>query len=286
MPGFAPSGAFAGATRNRRSSCDAGRRRGRRRFGTRWPAPASRAGAAPRHARAVPDELPRGTGIAPRSKRLSAEPRSSAGCVRGRRRVEPQSPTAGRGGARSCRSSASPPCGVPHVRGQSGSPMPDDERPYRPGRLSSRGFGEKSDAGPPAGADPPGCAGKRGTRVAPCRPRRMIGGDRPAVCGGGSGAPAGVAETVRREAVMDEKALAGLVGRLTLEQKVALLTGEDFWSLRGGPGDRAAQDPAVRRARRRARHHVGRARHRHCCSRTRRRWPPRGIPARCGVLER
>ena len=34
---------------------------------------------------------------------------------------------------------------------------------------------------------------------------------------------------------MDEKALAELVGRLTLEQKVALLTGEDFWSLRAVP---------------------------------------------------
>ena len=34
---------------------------------------------------------------------------------------------------------------------------------------------------------------------------------------------------------MDEKALADLVGRLTLEQKVALLTGEDFWSLRAVP---------------------------------------------------
>ncbi|ACU74984.1 glycoside hydrolase family 3 domain protein [Catenulispora acidiphila DSM 44928] len=34
---------------------------------------------------------------------------------------------------------------------------------------------------------------------------------------------------------MDAKALAGLVGRLTLEEKVALLTGEDFWSLRAVP---------------------------------------------------
>lgn len=34
---------------------------------------------------------------------------------------------------------------------------------------------------------------------------------------------------------MDEKALADLVGRLTLEQKVALLTGEDFWSLPAVP---------------------------------------------------
>ncbi|MBS2552816.1 glycoside hydrolase family 3 protein, partial [Catenulispora sp. NL8] len=34
---------------------------------------------------------------------------------------------------------------------------------------------------------------------------------------------------------MDTKALVELVGRLTLEQKVALLTGEDFWSLRAVP---------------------------------------------------
>ena len=34
---------------------------------------------------------------------------------------------------------------------------------------------------------------------------------------------------------MDEKKLSDLVGRLTLEQKVALLTGEDFWSLRAEP---------------------------------------------------
>ncbi|WP_194898192.1 beta-glucosidase family protein [Catenulispora pinisilvae] len=34
---------------------------------------------------------------------------------------------------------------------------------------------------------------------------------------------------------MDKKALVELVGRLTLEQKVALLTGEDFWSLRAVP---------------------------------------------------
>ena len=34
---------------------------------------------------------------------------------------------------------------------------------------------------------------------------------------------------------MDDKALAVLLGRLTLEQKVALLTGEDFWSLRAVP---------------------------------------------------
>jgi beta-glucosidase len=34
---------------------------------------------------------------------------------------------------------------------------------------------------------------------------------------------------------MEDKALAALVGRLTLEQKIALLTGEDFWSLRAVP---------------------------------------------------
>src|SRR3954447_22234987 len=34
---------------------------------------------------------------------------------------------------------------------------------------------------------------------------------------------------------MAEKKLSDLVGRLTLEQKVALLTGEDFWSLRAEP---------------------------------------------------
>lgn len=34
---------------------------------------------------------------------------------------------------------------------------------------------------------------------------------------------------------MEDKALAELLGRLTLEQKVALLTGEDFWSLRAVP---------------------------------------------------
>jgi beta-glucosidase len=34
---------------------------------------------------------------------------------------------------------------------------------------------------------------------------------------------------------MDEQVLAGLVDRLTMEQKIALLTGEDFWSLRAAP---------------------------------------------------
>ena len=47
---------------------------------------------------------------------------------------------------------------------------------------------------------------------------------------------------------------------LSLEQKVRLLTGADFWALHAEPADRPAPDRDVRRPRRRARRAVGRAR--------------------------
>ena len=48
--------------------------------------------------------------------------------------------------------------------------------------------------------------------------------------------------------MIDEEELRRRTGRLTLEQKVRLLTGAGFWALHTEPGGRAAPGRAVRRA--------------------------------------
>ena len=89
---------------------------------------------------------------------------------------------------------------------------------------------------------------------------------------------------VAAAAVPDEAELRRRVGRLSLEQKIRLLTGADFWALYAEPAAGLRRLVDVRRPGRGPRRVLGRAGQLGERAVRRRRWRPPGTPARVEAI--